>query len=396
MDKIIEEFYLIVSLVGGIQGLFLVFILLTKKKNKIANKIIASAIFLLSFQHILNYLLIKGVETNFPEIFGLLGIFDYAFAPIFFLYIGLLTSSIKNLRLVHLLHFIPLIIYWLFLIPYYTLPEQEQLDLINLFNQQMLPQEFIVLQILLYFQMFIYIILILFQFNKYGVNLKSYFTNIGKLNLKWLRILVIFVFFSWFTYFLSFITYFVDFELSILFDIIYTISSALFIYIIGYLALSQPEIFNQTQKMSDVLTKMKNDGEEIILSKPQIITENEKYKKTKLNENVSKEYLTKIVNYIENSEIYKDPDLTLKMFSENVDIPTHHVSQVINSSLNKNFFSFVNSYRIEAAKSILKDENFKEYNILRIAFEVGFNSKPTFNSVFKEYTKMTPTEYRKS
>ena len=71
-----------------------------------------------------------------------------------------------------------------------------------------------------------------------------------------------------------------------------------------------------------------------------------------------------------------------------------YLSQIINDSLQKNFFDFINFYRIEESKNYLSDSKYKKLNILEVLYEVGFNSKSTFNKVFKEHTGLTPTEYR--
>ena len=65
-----------------------------------------------------------------------------------------------------------------------------------------------------------------------------------------------------------------------------------------------------------------------------------------------------------------------------------------NEKLNKNFFDLINGYRVEEAKEKLSDFK-EEQTILGIGFEVGFNSKSAFNRVFKKFTQMTPSEFRK-
>ena len=74
---------------------------------------------------------------------------------------------------------------------------------------------------------------------------------------------------------------------------------------------------------------------------------------------------------------------------------TNHTSQIINENLNKNFFDFVNDYRINEVKKCLSDSKFSHYTLLAIAYECGFNSKSSFNSLFKIKTGLTPSEYQK-
>jgi AraC-like DNA-binding protein len=71
------------------------------------------------------------------------------------------------------------------------------------------------------------------------------------------------------------------------------------------------------------------------------------------------------------------------------------LSYIINARLNKNFFDFVNEFRIKEAAAMLRNPEYKDYNIMRIAFEVGFKSKSTFNKAFKKHTRFTPSAYRK-
>ena len=73
----------------------------------------------------------------------------------------------------------------------------------------------------------------------------------------------------------------------------------------------------------------------------------------------------------------------------------HHVSQVNYEKLNKSFFELLGSYRIEEAKKLLSEKSTHK-NVMEILYEVGFNSKSSFNTAFKKYTLKTPSEFRKS
>ena len=94
-------------------------------------------------------------------------------------------------------------------------------------------------------------------------------------------------------------------------------------------------------------------------------------------------------------EFFLDPSLTVKSLSEKINIPHRELSILINQELGQHFFDFVNSYRIEKAMSILKDPLKKKHTVLEILYEVGFNSKSSFNTAFKKHTGKTPTAFRK-
>ncbi len=93
---------------------------------------------------------------------------------------------------------------------------------------------------------------------------------------------------------------------------------------------------------------------------------------------------------------YLNSDLTAVALAKQLNITRHQLSQILNEQVGKNFYDFINAYRVEAFKSYLKDPAFANYNLLGIALESGFKSKSSFNAIFKKVTGMTPSQYRKS
>ena len=93
---------------------------------------------------------------------------------------------------------------------------------------------------------------------------------------------------------------------------------------------------------------------------------------------------------------YLDFELTLQKLANQINMPEKELSLLINHHLNKHFFDFINEYRINDAKTLLKDPAKKEVTVLEILYEVGFNSKSSFYTAFKKSTNQTPTAYRKS
>ncbi|MEM9719144.1 MAG: helix-turn-helix domain-containing protein, partial [Bacteroidota bacterium] len=116
---------------------------------------------------------------------------------------------------------------------------------------------------------------------------------------------------------------------------------------------------------------------------------------TKLSANTER-YHESLLALMEEEKLYEDVDLTLNSLSERLQISSGYVSQIINEKEQKNFFEFVNTYRVEAVKSKLLDPAFNNYTIMGIALESGFKSKSTFNAVFKKFTGQTPSGYKRS
>ena len=93
---------------------------------------------------------------------------------------------------------------------------------------------------------------------------------------------------------------------------------------------------------------------------------------------------------------YLKPNLNLNDFAKQAGIPSAQVSKILNSKYNQNFNEFINTFRIEEVKSKLNAPNYSHYSILGIALECGFNSKATFNRVFKNITGQSPSAFKKS
>ena len=92
---------------------------------------------------------------------------------------------------------------------------------------------------------------------------------------------------------------------------------------------------------------------------------------------------------------YLDVELTLKKLAESLGVQPHHLSRVINQEFNLNFADYVNSFRLEEAIRRLENPQFDHYKIAAIAYDCGFNSVPTFNTLFKRVHQVTPSSYRK-
>lgn len=95
-------------------------------------------------------------------------------------------------------------------------------------------------------------------------------------------------------------------------------------------------------------------------------------------------------------ELFLNPKLTIYDLSKAANISRHRISSLLNDVLKVNFYQFVNEYRLKDICERLKGDKDKNYNILELAYESGFNSKSSFNSLFKSYTGQTPSHFRKS
>lgn len=116
------------------------------------------------------------------------------------------------------------------------------------------------------------------------------------------------------------------------------------------------------------------------------------YQKSLVSERTLDEYEEKL-NSLMDEKIFQDIDLSLEGLAKRVGAPKHHLTQLLNLRMKKNFNQYVNALRIEHACFLLKQRNV-DHSIQELAYECGFNSKVSFNRNFKLITGLTPSEYR--
>ncbi|MCR9226012.1 MAG: helix-turn-helix domain-containing protein [Flavobacteriaceae bacterium] len=118
----------------------------------------------------------------------------------------------------------------------------------------------------------------------------------------------------------------------------------------------------------------------------------EKYKKSGLTGEEAVLIRRKIKNAFDQNKIYRNNTLCLDDLADHIKENRYKVSQVINTFFSKNFYSFLNEYRIEEAKDLLVED--PSLSVKAIMYEVGFNSKNSFYSAFKKITGYSPNDYR--
>ncbi|MDH7447132.1 helix-turn-helix domain-containing protein [Aquimarina sp. 2201CG14-23] len=123
------------------------------------------------------------------------------------------------------------------------------------------------------------------------------------------------------------------------------------------------------------------------------ILENEKYKTSPLSVSRSIEIQKRIETYFVEETSYLYPNLKISDVSKAIDVPSHHISQVLSEKMNLNFYELVNGHRITKAKEMLRSGALDKLSVQAIGEECGFSSKTSFYRAFKKHTNMTPTAF---
>jgi AraC-like DNA-binding protein len=210
--------------------------------------------------------------------------------------------------------------------------------------------------------------------HRHRKNLENEFSSIER-NVKIGWILFIIIFYSSFcilVFGIGAYSFFTGTHLIITHSVTYS-GFLVLVYILGYYGLKQRKIFEDSSNLN--------------LS--------EKYEKSFLTPDKKKEIKGIILSCFETEKAFLNPELNMDLLAVQINIPKHQITEVLSTEIGKNFFQFVNSYRVEAVKKKLKDES-NPYSIEAIGYDCGFNSKSSFFTVFKKLTGKTPLQYKNS
>ncbi|MDD2411299.1 MAG: helix-turn-helix domain-containing protein [Bacteroidales bacterium] len=349
--------------VGFSQSLFAAILVAAKKNIQKQDRILATWLFLLAAEFLtcgIDYL-VWGVP--------LLSSSFLLFNPAFFLYIRSLTKAGFKLKASQLLHLVPFIV---FESASYLLEEKSTLH--NFFENDSTQWFRFLFSIASVISWLVYNYLSAAMVFRHRKKLENEFSTIeSEKKLKWIiSIVVLYNLYCAFSLILGVIQ--VSVPGSGLSQYVYNYSALLvLIYILSFYGLRQERVF-QTEE---------NPLEEV----------KEKYQNSVLSTERKESIKEALIRLVESSKIYLNPDLNMNMLSEMLDVPKHQLTEVINSEIGKNFFRFINDYRVEAVKKKLLDPN-NLYSIEAIGYDCGFNSKSSFFTVFKNVTGMTPLQYK--
>lgn len=358
------------------QAILLIFILLVMDKNRKANLFFAAFLMIIS-SNFFTFYLFKSDYRTLSSIFAAFSVPGISIAGVFIcLYAMFMTGMAEKFRARYLLNFI---IYFINFVFYIT----------AVYNLHGTSYEiawfkttiFVILGVG-FVNSISYIIYTMLILRKYYQKIENYYSDLERMSLNWINKITTLSFIAltfWcVTFWFSHLGIIPKSPVSIAMNLSMLI---IIVFITAYHLINQPEIFRKNIEMEHAL----DDSDSAAA---------EKYARQSIDDRMQDEYLAKLSDFMENDKPYLDENITIKDLAEEVDIPPHHLSIVINNRLNKNFYTFINEYRIREAISILEDPANSDANIIAIAFKSGFNSKSTFNSVFKKITGSTPSEYR--
>jgi len=390
------DFYFILLVATITQGAFLVLALLSSKNsNKTANYLLSVLIVLFSYYALVKILCYTDKILHYPHfIRTYMPVFVLACAVIYFYSKALITP---DFRFTHKesLYLVPFGMYTLLLLPFYFSDSEIKLAYLS---SQTHTLSWVLEVVFFSVVVFFYIGLSYRIVHRHQRHIKDVFSNLEKNKLDWLRNLLLMFGVIWVAAVLRLMTSQtgVGYEIKFLTPLLLCLT----IYLIGWFALRQPEIFIDLQ--GEIVRGKEQESvtagslEDQRPEQPAKFKHRPKYEYSSLTAQDIARYKDNLITYLGQEKPYTDPDLKLQNLADHLGIPSYQLSQIINTELDRNFYDLINSFRIEEAKHQLTDPDNQHLTILATAYDVGFNSKSAFNTAFKNYTKMTPSQYKKS
>ncbi|TFH48760.1 MAG: AraC family transcriptional regulator [Bacteroidia bacterium] len=367
------EFIEPILYVGIAQSFFAGLLIATRRPFNTSNRLMTAWVFLLCIELISALINRTVLEMySFPFI-------SFTYGPLLYLYVRHQSAPLLKFSLWNILHFLPFVVFFALSVLFREKPMFD--DLSGFFVVDRFISLRIVYSICFFLSITVYSILSFIEIRHHQTRLKDIVSYTpSMLTLNWLKVLSGTFYIG---YLIVFILGGVEMIAGLLpFDPYITvfIFITFFSFAYSFYAIRQPVIF-------DVMVANDagdDDGHE----------DQEKYARSGLREDMAGEYLLKMLEYMDNEKPYLDGDLTIHDVARRTGIPRHYITEILNEKHGRNFFTFINEYRVREVIARLSDPKYQRYTILAIAFDSGFNSKSTFNTFFKTYTGKTPSQYR--
>ena len=360
--------------IAGISiALFISALLINKSNKVIADLFLLTWMLLLAAHLYLYYANFTDSLFAFPQFLGLEIPLPLIHGVMLYLYVAAVTNELPKKRWLLLLHFVPITIGYAYLIPFLLSSHTDKIELFK--NGFEGYQAFMKYGLLLIFVSgVVYVIWSSLLLHRHKKNIRNQFSDLDDVNLKWLQFL---------TYGMGVIWAIVVITNN---DTYIFSGVTIFVILIGFFGVQQKAIFLDN-----------NDTLPIDHSKTDKVAETkQKYARSGLNDEKAEALYNQLMVLFKKEGYHKNNDLSLTELANALDTHPNYLSQIINAKEKKSFYDFVNSYRVQEFKQAIADQKHKQFTLLALAYECGFNSKSSLNRHFKKNTGQTPTEYIKS
>lgn len=362
MDQSTQIVTIILS-VGFSQALLGGIMMLMKKNARLSDRILSVWLLSFAFQQLISLLNRQFILVAFP-------ITPFVFGPLLYIYIHSLIKEDDGLKIWYVFTFIPACVFTVLAIVF----RQEQILVYDRFlsadGYSALRLTYAVCVIVSFLAYPIATFCEIDSHRRYLKNIYSYQSNM--ITLRWALFVAISFFVFYFGLFVLGLIRVLNVHFSVDPEIVGFGIMIFYSFVFSIFGYQQERIYPiHTQRSADI------------------------YRQSGLKEKDRKNLAGSLLLLMDDEELYLNSKLSLVDVAQRLQVPRHYLTQILNQELGKNFYTFVNEYRINEAKRRMSDGAYKNDTLLAIAYDVGFNSKSSFNSLFKKTVNMTPSEFRR-
>lgn len=398
-----------IYIVGVGLNLFLLLLLISKKNKSFADKVLVAWLFVVGCHLSLYVLSFQPITIKNIHQMGLSIPFPFLHGPFLYLYTAAVTNQVPGKKWLWV-HFIPAVLIVLLGIPFFISSAEYKMQVLGNNGKDYA----LFLKIAAWCMKLsgvLYVVVSFLLLRKHKKNIGKLFSYEEKISLNWLRYFIYASLVVWA------IIIFVQKD-SFIFGAV-----AIFVFFLGYFgirqvgvfgqkeisliqsaALNEPIVFEEQKMMQQkeetiekVVNKQSTDKD---INKNQeetpvkeTISLRQKYSNSGLSEKMAIEIHVKLGKLMASEKIFTEPELSLSMLSGKLNVHPNYVSQVINDKEGKSFFDYINSLRVEEFKSLASIPEKRQFTIMSLAYDCGFNSKSSFNKNFKKATGQSPSDY---
>ncbi|HOP05123.1 MAG TPA: AraC family transcriptional regulator [Tenuifilaceae bacterium] len=349
--------------IGIVQAWFAALLLFRKPNKGTPDKLLIVWLLIIGVEMLYSLLNLKYF-THLPDLI----IIPLCYGPFLLFYATSLISKQSDFEIKSYLHFAPFV---LFVIVSFFWATPIDIDAVNFLKKGSLTLLAVSNFALFFGSMLFYWIKVFKLIRNHNKTLSDHFSyRSDSIKLTWLKTVALWILggfigsaVTFFIFFLQDIFPFNPIE-------IFHLGLLIFTFSISYYGIHQPVIY-QRKPLKNTLEKSTTSAES------------------------SNELGSRLKSVMLKSEPYLNNELTIQDLSDLLNESPSSISTYLNKELGVNFFNYINGFRVEKAKELLSNSRNKKETLLAIAFDSGFNSKSSFNLIFKRSTGMTPSEYRK-
>jgi AraC-like DNA-binding protein len=397
MERLSLDWLHVIALLGAAQGVFLAGVLVARRRNRSANRLLAAAMLAFSVHLATVVYHGAGLERAFPHFFGVAYPMPFLYGPLVWLYAVTAADSGRRLRWRDALHLVPFALVVLAGLPIYL---ESGAGKVALYHRLLAGERPLLITIgdpLKLISGVAYAAATLVFLRRHRERVKESYSTLERVNLAWLLDLGLAAAAIW--------------GLAVVFQLLeaagiarigrgddaVALSIALLVYGIGYMGLRQPEVHRFETAEHPVVSPARQESAaaetEPEPAEPSVAP---RYERSGLTERQALRLRDALTALMDRERPWRESELTLADLAERLSTTPHKLSEVLNAQLGQSFYDFVNGYRVREVQRRIAAGDAERVTMLALALDAGFASKSTFNLVFKKHTGRTPSDFRQA